>query len=189
MSLREITRGIFSSIYFEIILFFLITASIFSAIFSLLFIISYLETVNLIFCTIFCIELSIRLVIAEDKSGHFKDFWADWIASVPWDYIVILLFSGFSLPLVWMKFFRFVRLTRMIRIISILRSNTVKRFSYLFKKQLEKSLPNQFLSLAIVSLVSVVVFAVGFYLLNRGRPFSESLYFSLITLISSDSNL
>lgn len=187
MSLRVITKYVISSIYFEIILFFLITASIFSAVLSLLFTINYLETINFIFCTIFCIELSIRLVIAEDKTRHFKDFWADWIASVPWDYVVILLFSGFSLPLVWMKFFRFVRLTRMIRIISILRSNTVKRFSYLFKKQLEKSLPNQFLSLAIVSLVSVAVFATGFYLLNRSRPFSESLYFSLITLISSDS--
>ncbi len=187
MSLRVIIRKIFSSIYFEILLFLLITASIFSAVFSLLFSIKYIEYVNLLFCIVFCVELCIRLAVAEDKTRHLKDFWADWIASIPWDYIGVFLFSGFSLPLVWMKFFRFVRLTRMIRIVSILRSNTMKRVSYLFKKQLEKSLPNQFLSLALVSLISVTVFAVGFYLLNTGRPFSESLYFSLITLISSDS--
>ncbi len=187
MNIRFILQKLFSSIIFETVLFFLITASIISAVFSLLFNISYLETINVIFCLIFCVELSIRLVIAEDKHKYFKNYWIDWIASIPWDFIFITLFTGFTIPLVWTRFFRFIRLSRMARIINIIRTNSLRRLTYQLKKQLEKSLPNQFLLLAVISLISIIIFAAGYSLLNRNQPLSESLYFSLITLISSDS--
>lgn len=185
--IKKILQKIFKSILFETILVFMIFLSLINASFSIVYNLKLLEDINLFFSFLFCTELVIRYYIYEDKKRYFKTFWLDWIASIPWSVVLLFLSYSLHIPMASMKFFRIFRLLRILRIISIGRSEIGKRLSYRLKKQLERSLPSQLTLLSFISFVCIIIFTIAFKVVKKDYSIGESFYFSIITLISSDS--
>ena len=179
-------RRIFRDVRFEIILVAMIFISFVVAVCSLFFYIPWLELANHFFSFLFCTELTIRFLVRSNTRRYWKTFSLDWIASIPWDLLLVLIFPDTVQSMSLLRLLRLPRLFRLLRIISLSRSNVFSRLGYQFKKQLEQSLFRQLFILALVSLSFVLLFSVVFFILGS-NDMSESFYFSLISLISSDS--
>ncbi|KGE71473.1 ion transporter [Spirochaeta lutea] len=177
---------LFRSLTFELVIVFLILASVVFAGASFFTDLPWLEQANLGFSLFFCFELSLRFLAAENPRKYWKSYWLDWVASIPWDFILLTLTPTAGLPVVWLRLLRLPRIARILRFISIGRQGIGRRAIYHIKKQLEKSLPRQFLMLAALAGSLYLLFGFVFSQI-KDETIVDPYYFSLITLMSSDS--
>ncbi|MFO8063949.1 MAG: ion transporter [Spirochaetia bacterium] len=180
-------RKLFRDVRFEFGLVAAIVASLVIALISIMWDRPWLEQLNLAFSLAFCVELSLRFLIAEDKRAYWKAFSLDWVASIPWDWLVLALVPQSGLALSWTRLLRLPRVLRVLRFVRLSRSNTLSRVGYFIKKQVEKSLPTQLGILVVVSVAIIFLFGVVFQILGSDAGFDDPFFFSLITMISSDS--
>jgi ion channel POLLUX/CASTOR len=183
MTLREVFR----STRFEIALAVAIALSVGFALASLFADILWVEAANLGFSLAFCLELGLRYRVARDRRRYWRTFWLDWIASIPWDILLILLLPAVGPTLAWTRALRLPRMARILRIVTVGRSAIGRRFAYHLKKQLEKDFLRQFFLLALTSAVILFLFGSLFLILGSDAGFGDPFFFSLLTLISSDS--
>ncbi len=177
----------FSDIRFEVFLVLAICASIALALLSLFRSSALLEYLNLGFSLFFCMELGLRFAAAEKKAAYWKDFWPDWLASLPWEFMLMAFLPVLALPLAWLRLLRIPRVARILRLLSFGRSGLAQNIRYRLRRQMEKSLGRQLLLLGLVSLAILFSFGLAFKLMGGLPDYDDPFYFSLITLISSDS--
>lgn len=167
-------------------LLFLISASVLAAIASLLFDNLFLEGLNLFFSALFSVELTARYFTYGGKTKDYvRDWWMDWAATIPWDLFLSFLFPGGGASM--LRLLRLPRIFRLLRFRRLKKSEAARQLSYRFRRLMEVSIWRQSLTLLLVSLVFVWVFTL---LLDRAGMNSEhggNFWFSLITMISSDS--
>jgi len=180
-------NSLFRNTFFEVLLVLSIALSVVAALISLYWSQPWLETLNLAFSLVFCMELGLRFLVNENPRRYWKTFWLDWVASIPWDWLLLLFVPSVGLSLSWIRLLRLPRMARILRFISLGRSNLGRRVIYQFKKQLEKSFPRQFAILSLVSAGVLGFFGFLYLLLGTDAGYGNPFYFSLLTLISSDS--
>ncbi|MGI6252782.1 MAG: ion transporter, partial [Aminivibrio sp.] len=172
--------------YVEAALIVLIGASILAAIASLLFDDDLLEGLNIAFSVLFAAELTARYITYEGRGrDYLRDWWMDWAATIPWDILLVFMFPGGGASM--LRLLRLPRIFRLLRFRRIKRSEGARWASYRFRRLMEVSIWRQSLTLLLVSLVFVWFFTL---LLDRAGMTSEhggNFWFSLITMISSDS--
>jgi len=156
-------RGLFNNEKIEILIVFLIILSILAAIFSIFVNYTWLEKLNYGFSFFFCFELMLRFTVRSNTRSYFKTYWLDWIASIPWDLLLLLTLPKLAASFFWVRIFRIPRVIRILRIVSLQKSNALVRINYQIKKQLERNLINQMLILTFISIAFVVVFTFFFH--------------------------
>ncbi|MGI6783278.1 MAG: ion transporter [Aminivibrio sp.] len=170
----------------ETALIILISASIVVAVASLLFDDDWLEGLNLAFSVLFAAELTARLVTYGDRGrDYLKDWWMDWAATIPWEMFLAFLFPGGGASM--LRLLRLPRIFRLLRFRRVKRTEAARWASYRFRRLMEVSIWRQSLTLLLVSMVFVWFFTL---LLDRAGLTSDhggNFWFSLITMISSDS--
>jgi hypothetical protein len=150
-----------------------------------------LEFANLFFSLLFAVELTLRYFafrhsgLAGAGGAYLREWWLDWVATIPWDLLLGLAFAG-SGPLV-------ARLLRLLRICRILRfrhagnSPLFQLLRYRVKRLVEGSLPRQLLVLGVLSALVIGGFTILFNTLQTEFGHGGNLWFSIISMFSSDS--
>ena len=170
----------------EAVLLFLISASVVAAIASLLFHNDALEHLNLFFSVVFSIELTARYFTYDGKKKeYFRDWWMDWLATIPWDIFLFFLFPGGRASM--LRLLRLPRIFRILRFRRIKKSEPARWLSYRFRRLLEVSIWRQSMTLLLVSLIFVWIFALMLDKVGMHSEHGDNFWFSLITMISSDS--
>ena len=170
----------------DAVLLLLISASVVTAVLSLFIDSDSLETCNLFFSAIFAVELSARFfTYSTDKREYLPDWWMDWVATIPWDEFLFFLFPGGGASM--LRLLRQPRIFRLLRFHSMKSSEAARSLSYRFKRLLEVSMLRQVMTMILVSLGFVWVFTAILNALGAGFEHGDNLWFSLITMISSDS--
>ena len=165
---------------------FLISASVVAAVGSLLFDHEALENLNIFFSALFAAELTARyFTYAANKREYFADWWMDWIATIPWDLFLFFLFPGGGATM--LRLLRLPRIFRLLRFRSLKKSDAARLLSYRFRRLLEVSIFRQILTMLLVSLVFVWIFAAVLDSLGVRSEHGDNFWFSVITMISSDS--
>ncbi len=148
-----------------------------------------LEVANLVFSGLFALELSLRWLGSPDRRRYWSTFWIDWVATVPWELLVLLVHpaEAGAASLIYVRLLRLPRLVRLLRFVGLRRSPLVEALLYQVRKQLELSIGRQLLLLSLISVSLVAAF--GFLFTSMGVAFEQGdpYWFSLLTLVSSDS--
>ena len=170
----------------DAVLLLMISASVVTAVLSLFVDSDALELCNLIFSAIFAIELVARFfTYSTDKSEYLPDWWMDWVATIPWDEFLCFIFPGGGVSM--LRLLRLPRIFRLLRFRNIKRSDAALSLSYRFRRLLEVSMLRQVMTMILVSLGFVWIFTAILNTLGAGFEHGDNLWFSLITMISSDS--
>lgn len=170
-----------------------ISCSVLVAVGSLCLDSALFEVANHAFTLVFCIELSLRfftyrsagLGLVRRKGEYVRDWWLDWVATIPWDLLLALV-----VPVGSVAVFRLLRLPRIFRLLRFRRvrqSESYRVLGYRFKRLLEGSIFRQMFVLLVGSLVVVALFTVLLNVLGVEVEHGDNFWFSLITMISSDS--
>lgn len=153
---------------------------------SLLFDHEGLEHLNLYFSLLFSVELTARyFTYASSKREYFADWWMDWIATIPWDIFLFFLFPGGGASL--LRLLRLPRIFRLLRFRHLKRSDAARWLSYRFRRLMEVSIFRQILTMLLVSFVFVWIFTAILDSLGVQSDHGDNFWFSVITMISSDS--
>ncbi len=167
-------------------LLFLISASVLAAIASILFDHIFLERLNLFFSALFSVELTARFFTYGGKEkDYIRDWWMDWAATIPWDVFLSFLFPGGGASM--LRLLRLPRIFRLLRFRRLKKSEATRWLSYRFRRLMEVSIWRQSLTLLLVSLVFVWVFTLLLDRVGMTSDHGGNFWFSLITMISSDS--
>lgn len=167
-------------------LLFLISASVLAAIASILFDHLFLERLNLFFSALFSVELTARFFTYGGKEkDYIRDWWMDWAATIPWDVFLSFLFPGGGASM--LRLLRLPRIFRLLRFRRLKKSEATRWLSYRFRRLMEVSIWRQSLTLLLVSLVFVWVFTLLLDRVGMTSDHGGNFWFSLITMISSDS--
>ncbi len=178
----------FKNTVVEAVLLFLISASVIAAIASLLFHNDALEHLNLFFSIVFSIELTARYFTYDGKKKeYFRDWWMDWVATIPWDIFLFFLFPGGRASM--LRLLRLPRIFRILRFRRIKKSEPARWLSYRFRRLLEVSIWRQSMTLLLVSLIFVWIFALMLDKVGMHSEHGDNFWFSLITMISSTAFL
>ena len=170
----------------EGVLLFLISASVLAAVASILFDHLFLERLNLFFSALFSVELTARYFTYGGKEKEYvRDWWMDWVAAIPWDVFLSFLFPGGGASM--LRLLRLPRIFRLLRFRRLKKSEAARWLSYRFRRLMEVSIWRQSLTLLLVSLVFVWVFTVLLDRVGMNSEHGGNFWFSLITMISSDS--
>ena len=170
----------------ERVLLYLIALSVAVAGASFIFDAHILEVANLFFSLLFMTELTARAFSYRGrKREYLADWWMDWIASIPWDAFLFVLFPGGGASM--LRLLRLPRIFRLLRFRRLKRSAGARMVSYRFRRLMEISIWRQALTLLIVSLALVWVFSFLLDGLGLRSSHGGNFWFSLITMISSDS--
>jgi hypothetical protein len=171
----------------DAVLLVLISASVIAAVASLLYDQVWLEHANLWFSGIFSVELSARYFTYSEKNKkeYFLDWWMDWIATIPWDILLFFLFPGGGASM--LRLLRLPRIFRLLRFRHMKRSETGRWLSYRFRRLLEVSIFRQIMVMLAVSLILVWIFTVVLDNMGVESEHGGNFWFSIITMISSDS--
>jgi hypothetical protein len=146
---------------------------------------------NLVFSFLFFIELSLRFftynkkVRSEGKSEYLKEWWLDWIAIIPWD-ILLGLCTGGAGPSV-ARLLRLPRVIRILRFRHVQRSRTFKVIVYRIKRLIEASIVKQLAVLGFLSSIIITIFTMFFNFIGSEFGHGDNLWFSVISMFSSDS--
>ena len=153
---------------------------------SLLFDHEGLEHLNLYFSLLFSVELTARyFTYASSKREYFADWWMDWIATIPWDVFLFFLFPGGGASM--LRLLRLPRIFRLLRFRHLKRSDAARWLSYRFRRLMEVSIFRQILTMLLVSFVFVWIFTAVLDRLGVQSDHGDNFWFSVITMISSDS--
>lgn len=170
----------------ERVLLYLIALSIIVAGASLVFDYHALEVLNFLFSVLFMAELTVRaLSYGDRKREYLADWWMDWIASIPWDAFLFVLFPGGGASM--LRLLRLPRIFRLLRFRRLKRSPAARMLSYRFRRLMEISIWRQAMTLLIASLALVWIFSFLLDGLGLRSGHGGNFWFSLITMISSDS--
>jgi hypothetical protein len=163
----------------------------FSALFSVIWDYPALEALNLFFSVLFAIELLLRFFTygvsrgSGGKAAYFRDWWVDWVATVPWDRLLLLVVSVTAPQAV--RLVRLVRLARVLRFRHAGRNGFLLLARYRLRRLVEGSMPRQLMVLALFSAFVVGSFAILFNVLGTEFGHGSNLWFSIISMFSSDS--
>lgn len=164
----------------------LIPASALAAILSLLTDSDALEWCNLLFSALFAVELTARFFTYQARVGeYFADWWMDWVATIPWDEFLFFMFPGGGASM--LRLLRLPRIFRLLRFRSMKGSGAARWLSYRFRRLLEVSILRQVMTMILVSLGFVWLFTAILNGLGVKFAHGDNLWFSIITMISSDS--
>ncbi|MDD3513597.1 MAG: ion transporter, partial [Synergistaceae bacterium] len=145
-----------------------------------------LEHLNLYFSLLFSVELTARyFTYASNKREYFADWWMDWIAAIPWDIFLFFLFPGGGASM--LRLLRLPRIFRLLRFRHLKHSDAARRLSYRFRRLMEVSIFRQILTMLLVSFVFVWIFTTVLDGLGVQSEHGNNFWFSIITMISSDS--
>lgn len=153
----------------------------------------WFEYANHWFTLVFSVELTLRFFtyraagpgLVRRKIEYAGDWWLDWVATIPWDLLLALAVPMGSVAV--LRLLRLPRIVRLLRFRRVSRSASGQLLVYRFKRLLEGSLFRQMFMLLAASLAVVVVFAVLLNALGFEVGHGGNFWFSLITMISSDS--
>ncbi len=127
----------------------------------------YLTIFDLIVCVILIIEFFIRLIVSENKKEYIENHWIDFVASMPYDLILPMVFSS-------------LRYLRVIRIIKVLRVAVLfRRYFRGIGRFIENTSFDKILS---GILITIVLFTLLLYLIDPNMDLFESLWFVIVTL-------
>ncbi len=151
----------------------------------------WLNDLNLLFSAIFAVELSLRFLTYDQPSNnagkkeYVKEWWLDWIATIPWDLLLGMVVPGAGTSVA--RLLRLPRIIRILRFRHVGRSRLFKIVVYRLKRLIEGSLIKQMSVLGFLSAVTVAAFALLFNYLGTEFEQGDNIWFSTITMFSSDS--
>jgi len=165
----------------------MILLSLVAAVGSAVFDIVWLNRLHVFFTFLFATELSLRFFTYDrkHKREYLRDWWIDWVATIPWDFILILFFPGGSPAAA--RLLRLPRIIRLLRFRKAQDSRIYRTLAYRFKRLLEGSIFRQMLVLAAGSFAIVSCFALILNHIGAEFDSGDNFWFALISVVSSDS--